>query len=176
MSRPPSRTPSPRVQLPLLDRLIDDAPERAADAPLSPGEALVALRRSVRRDLEALLNARRRWRSWSPALTELRTSSVGYGIPDFVAGAMNDPRQRDALRIEIEATIRRFEPRFASVSVFALETQNPLEPRLRLRIEAVLNAEPVHEAVTFDTVVDASTAEVTVRLPGERVPGERADV
>jgi type VI secretion system protein ImpF len=168
MSKPPSRAPSPRVQLPLLDRLIDDAPEQQIDPPLSPGEALAALRRSVRRDLEALLNARRRWRFWSPSLTELRTSSVGYGIPDFTAGTLNDPRQRETLRAEIEATIRRFEPRFASLSVFALEAQNPLEPRLRLRIEAVLNAEPVHEAVTFDTMVDASTAEVMVRVPGER--------
>ena len=68
------RSRPPRVQLPLLDRLIDDAPEQHdRQAAVAPAEALAALRRSVRRDLEALMNARRRWRSWSPALTELRT-------------------------------------------------------------------------------------------------------
>ena len=53
----------PRAQIPLLDRLIDDAPEVAHDPPLSAVETATILRRSVRRDLEALLNARRRWRS-----------------------------------------------------------------------------------------------------------------
>jgi type VI secretion system protein ImpF len=168
MSTSLSRNPPPRVRLPLLDRLIDDAPEQRTDPPLSPGDALRLLRRSVRRDLEALLNARRRWRSLPPHLTELRTSSVGYGIPDFSAGALNDPRQRESLRAEIEMTIRRFEPRFAALSVSTVEGDDPLEPRLRLRIEAVLHAEPAIETVTFDTVVDTSTAEVTVRVHGER--------
>lgn len=122
----------------------------------------------IRRDLEALLNARRRWRSLPPHLTELRTSSIGYGIPDFSAGVLNDPHQRDSLRAEIEATIRRLEPRFATLSVSVVEGKDPLEPRLHLRIEALLHAEPAFEPVIFDTVVDASTAEVTVRVLGER--------
>ena len=176
MSMSFSRNSPPRARLPLLDRLIDEAPEQRTDPPLSPGDALLLLRRSVRRDLEALLNARRRWRSLPPHLTELRTSSVGYGIPDFSSGTLNDPRQRESLRAEIEMTIRRFEPRFATLSVFAVESDDPLEPRLRLRIEALLHAEPAHETVTFDTVVDASTAEVTVRVLGERMSAERNDV
>ena len=47
-----------RAQLPLLDRLIDDAPDTERDPPLSSAEAMGALRRGVRRDIEALLNAR----------------------------------------------------------------------------------------------------------------------
>jgi type VI secretion system protein ImpF len=176
MSTSLSRNPPPRVRLPLLDRLIDDAPEQHADPPLSPSDALLLLRRSVRRDLEALLNARRRWRSLPPHLTELGTSSVGYGIPDFSAGALSDPRQRESLPAEIEATIRRFEPRFGALNVSAVQGDNPLEPRLRLRIEALLHAEPARETITFDTVVDASTAEVTVRVLGERTAAERVDV
>jgi type VI secretion system protein ImpF len=168
MIPPAARTPPPRAQLPLLDRLIDDAPEQKADPPLSPGEALAVLRRSVRRDLEALLNARRRWRPWPAHLAELDTSSIGYGIPDFTAGVLNDPRQRESLRAEIEATIRRFEPRFAALSVSVVDGPDPLEPALRLRIEALLHAEPAHEPIAFDTLVDATTAEVTVRTPGER--------
>ena len=57
-----------RAQLPLLDRLIDEAPEQLHDAPISTGEAMSILRRSVRGDIEALLNSRRRWRSWQAAL------------------------------------------------------------------------------------------------------------
>ena len=58
--------------LPLLDRLIDEAPEKAQDTPISPSEAMSILRRSVRRDIEALLNSRRRWRSWQATFKEFR--------------------------------------------------------------------------------------------------------
>ena len=156
-----------RAQLPLLDRLIDEAPEQAQDAPLSPGEALGALRRSVRRDIEALLNARRRWRSWPPALTELAVSPLNYGIPDCTGGTYHGPGEREALRREIEDTIRRFEPRFRSVRVTLVTSENKLEPTMRLRIEAMLHAEPAPEPVTFDTVVDPVTADVVVRARDE---------
>ncbi|MGH7084641.1 MAG: hypothetical protein ACREFN_06580, partial [Acetobacteraceae bacterium] len=56
-----ARPVSLRAQLPLLERLIDTAPEQASDPSLSAAEAMAVLRRAVRRDLEALLNARRRF-------------------------------------------------------------------------------------------------------------------
>jgi len=152
-----------RVQPPLLDRLIDDAPDQERDPPLSAAESMTALRQSVRRDLEALLNARRRWRSWPDALTELKTSPIGYGIPDFAAGTFGDPKRRQELRAEIEETIRRFEPRFLSVRVHLVEDRDRLESTLRLRIEAVLHAEPAPESITFDTLVDPSLDDVVVR-------------
>ena len=159
----PGRSESARAQQSLLDRLIDDAPDTPIDAPLSASEAMSILRRSVRRDLEALLNARRRWRPLPRHLAELRLSPLGFGIPDFASGAFNDPRRREILRAEIEDTIRRFEPRFASVRVTLLEARNTLEATLRLRIEALLHAEPAPEPIAFDTTVDATTSEVFVR-------------
>jgi len=152
-----------RAQLPLLDRLIDDAPDQERDPPMSSTEALAVVRRSVRRDLEALLNARRRWRSWPDALTELAVSPLGFGIPDFTSGSFNESSRREKLRADIEATIRRFEPRFVSVKVSLIENENKLEATLRLRIEALLHAEPAPDPVTFDTLVDATTADVYVR-------------
>ena len=162
---PANRGTAARVQAPLLDRLIDDAPDQQLDPPVSAGDSLVALRNSVRRDLEALLNARRRWRSWPAHMTQLATSPLGYGIPDFASGAFNEARRQEELRSEIEETIRRFEPRFLSVRVHLVDTQERLETTLRLRIEAMLHAEPAPEAVTFDTLVDPTTDEVVVR-PG----------
>ena len=152
-----------RAQLPLLDRLIDDAPDRPRDAPLSAAEAVALLRRGVRRDIEALLNARRRWRSWPQGYTELAQSPVGYGITDFAAGAFNDPAERDRLRLQIEQTIRRFEPRLAQVRVVLIDTDNTLDSTLRLRIEALLRVEPAPEPIVFDTVVDPATAEVQIK-------------
>jgi type VI secretion system protein ImpF len=157
-----------RVQVPLLDRLIDDAPDQERDPAVSATDSMIALRNAVRRDLEALLNARRCWRSWPSRLTELATSPLGYGIPDFASGAFSDAGRREELRIEIEDTIRRFEPRFLSVRVQLVDNRERLETTLRLRIEAVLHAEPAPEAVTFDTLVDPTTDAVVVR-PGNVV-------
>jgi len=152
-----------RPQLPLLDRLIDDAPDVQRDPPLSTGDAAALLRRSVRRDIEALLNARRRWRSWSDGYRELAISPVGYGVTDFAAGAFNDPAQRDQLRAGIEETIRRFEPRLAQVRVILIDSDNTQDATLRLRIEAMLRVEPAPEPIAFDTLVDPATAEVQVK-------------
>ena len=156
------RRSGPRAQLPLLDRLIDDAPSQERDPPMSTGEAMETLRASVRRDLEALLNARRRWRSWPAALTELISSPIGFGIPDFTAGAMNEAGRRDVLRAEVEATIRRFEPRLISVKVSLIEGEDNLDSTLRLRIDGLLHADPAPEPIAFDTRVDATTADVSV--------------
>jgi type VI secretion system protein ImpF len=123
---PGGRGTTARVQAPLLDRLIDDAPDQERDVPSSAGDSMIALRNSVRRDLEALLNARRRWRSWPTRLTQLATSPMGYGIPDFASGAFSDARRREELRLEIEDTIRRFEPRFLSVRVQLIDNKEHL--------------------------------------------------
>lgn len=157
---------APLVTQSLLDRLDDEEPDKPRDPPQSPAESLAALRRNVRRDLEALLNTRRRWRSWPEQFAELGLSPVGYGIPDFAAGAFNDPQRRDQLRAEIEATIRRFEPRLARVRVSLMEG-DPLEARLRLRVDALLRIEPAPERIAFDTLVDAATTEVVVRASAD---------
>jgi type VI secretion system protein ImpF len=152
-----------RAQLPLIDRLIDEAPEKTQDAPISPSEAMVILRRSVRRDIEALLNSRRRWRSWQTTFKEISVSPLNYGIPDCTAGRFHGASERDVLRREIEDTIRRFEPRFRSVRVTLSAQDERKEATLRLRIQAVLHAEPAPEPISFDTIVDPATADVFVR-------------
>ncbi len=152
-----------RVQLPLLDRLIDEAPQNPRDPAMAAAEAMQNLRQSVRQELEALLNARRRWQSPPRELTELAASPIGYGIPDFAAGVFNNEGERDRLRLEIEATIRRFEPRFLSVRVHLIDDDQRLDASLRLRIDAVLHAEPAPEQVTFDTIVDTVNDNVRIR-------------
>ncbi|MGH7122267.1 MAG: type VI secretion system baseplate subunit TssE [Acetobacteraceae bacterium] len=158
-----NRSVSPRAQLPLLDRLIDTAPDQASDPGLSAAEAMAVLRRAVRRDLEALLNARRRFRTLPGGLSELSLSPLTFGIPDCTAGTFVDPRQRDRLRREIEETIRRFEPRFAEIQVTLVTPKDSLEATLRLRIQALLHAEPAPEPVAFDTEVETASLEVSVK-------------
>jgi type VI secretion system protein ImpF len=156
-----------RVELPvgssLLDRLTDADPDQDHDRPIRPAETVVRLRRSVHRDVEALLNARRPWRSVPESCPALRLSPLGYGLPDFTAGAFNDRRQRELLRAEIEATIRRFEPRLTQVHVQLADDGNLLRTTLHLRIDAMLRMHPTPEPIVFDTALDTTTADVTLR-------------
>ncbi len=159
----PRRGQQRQPQMPILDRLIDEAPEQETDVPLTTVAALERLRQSVRRDLEMLLNGKRRSRTYPSHLRELARSAISFGIPDCTAGQFHDKGQREVLRAEIEDTLRRFEPRLVSVRVNLLESTNPVEATLRLQIDALLHAEPAPEPVMFETVVDISTADVTVR-------------
>jgi type VI secretion system protein ImpF len=168
------RPRAPIAQLSLLDRLDDREPERPRDPPASAVESLMALRRSVCRDVEVLLNSRRRWRSWPARYTELALSPVGYGIADFSTGAFNDPGRRDLLRAEIERTIRHFEPRLLRVRVSIVEGGELLEPTLRLRVDATLRTEPAPEPIVFDTFVDPLTAQIVVR-PGAEPAAPEAE-
>ena len=133
---------------------------RQRDPAVSAADSMVALRNSVRRDLEALLNARRRWRSWPTHMTQLGDVADRLRHPGFRLGRVQRRAPARGTAAEIEETIRRFEPRFLSVRVHLIDTQDRLETTLRLRIEAVLHAEPAPEAVTFDTLVDPTTDEV----------------
>jgi len=66
--------------------------------------------------------------------------------------------------VQIEQTIRRFEPRLAQVRVVLVDADNDtLESTLRLRIEALLRVEPAPEPIVFDTLVDPATAEVQIK-------------
>lgn len=152
-----------RVQLSPFDRLLDDAPELDRDRPLSPSEAMSVLKRAVRRDLEALLNAKRGWRSLPGLFPALVNSNAGYGLPDYTAGSMADADARERFRQEIERTIRVFEPRFARIAVRLLDADARLDSTLRLKIEGLLHADPAPEPISFDTIIDAATAEVAVK-------------
>ena len=147
----------------LLDRLIDDRPDQPQDRPQTASESVSRLRASVQRDVEALLNARRPWRSVATAWPLLRTSPLHYGIADFTAGAFNDSAEREVLRADIEEAIRRFEPRLTQIEVQLGENVSPLRATLLLRIDALLLINPQPQAISFDTLIDTTTADVALR-------------
>ncbi len=145
----------------VLDRLLDDA--ASASDPQGGRDPVAELRGAVHRDLEALLNARRPWRG-IPGHAAAQGSSLSYGVPDFTSGALNHRDEREALRHEIELTIRRHEPRLTQVRVRLHDEPDRLRAVLRFRIEAVLRVEPVVAPIAFDTAVHAATAAVVLQL------------
>ena len=112
------------------------------------------LKLSVRRDLESLLNTRRRCIESPADCRELRDSLVEYGIPDFTGLNMSMPAERERARLEIERVIRRYEPRLKNVAVTVQPNVNKFDRTLRLRITGVLRTEPEPERVVFDSELE----------------------
>jgi type VI secretion system protein ImpF len=151
----------------LLDRLLDDEPQRRHELPQSRGQLLRELKHSVRRDLENLLNTRWQCRSVPSELAELQVSLVNYGIPDFSGARLSTTAGREQLRSIVERSVGHFEPRLTKVRVTLLPPNDELDRRLRLRIDAMLRVEPHPEPVVFDSELKraTSTFEVTARDP-----------
>jgi type VI secretion system protein ImpF len=146
----------------VLDRLLDDRPDQAHDPARSRGQNLAILRDAVRRDLEALLNTRRRCLSPPPGLDELATSLVEYGVPEFLSMNAQSGEAREQFRREVEQLIRRFEPRFQTVTVKLVEDPARLDRTLRFRIEALMYADPAPEYVSFDSTLNPANHNFSV--------------
>lgn len=146
----------------VLDRLLDDEPETQTELPKSRNQILRDLKRSVRRDLESLLNTRWRCGSWPPNLDELDLSLVNYGIPDFTGVNMGSPAERERLRHLIEQIVRKFESRFKTVKVQLLANSDEADRTLRFRIDALLYAEPAPEPVMFDSQLEPISNDFSV--------------
>jgi type VI secretion system protein ImpF len=147
----------------VLDRLLDDEPGVRRDPAQTRNQVLRELKQSVRRDLEHLLNTRRRPLPWPATLTDLEDSLVNYGIPDVTGRELTTDDDRERLRALIEAVIRRWEPRFQTVRVHLLDAAETSDRALSFRIDALLYATPAPEPVVFDSALEPATGAIEVR-------------
>ncbi len=146
----------------ILDRLLDDEPQATSEAPRSQAQSLAELKRSVKRDLEWLLNTRHNGVEIAETLEELNESLAVYGLPDLTSLSVRNPNEQNRLAKAIETSLRIFEPRFINVRV-SLEPIDNTDRQLRFRIEAHLDIEPVPEPISFDTVLQVGNGEFAVR-------------
>lgn len=70
---------------------------------------------------------------------------------------------RAALIREIEATIIRFEPRLSNVKVTLHDDADRISRTLQMKVDAVLRADPTPEAISFETLLDPVTRDISVR-------------
>ncbi|HZU22553.1 MAG TPA: type VI secretion system baseplate subunit TssE [Terriglobales bacterium] len=154
MARNPNDT---TVTVSVLDRLID----RDLNTPFEPamGRAAAerALRASVRRDLEWLLNTRRIAVPPDESFTELNRSVYCFGLPDFTAYGIRSQADRNRLLSSLAQVIRTFEPRLTDVHIVPAEKTEGGVNRLHFRIEALLKMDPAPEPISFDTVLELSS-------------------
>ena len=146
-----------RVALPLLDRLMSDSPQTRAGR----GDSMRDLKASLCRDLTALLNTRRAEQDFDPAFEESANSILTFGIMDFTAFNLRNRIDQEAVRLSIERSIRRFEPRLANVSVTVQDT-DPVRPMLRFEISAVMRINGCSEDVYFDAALYRDSRRISV--------------
>ncbi len=163
MAKQPDATP---ILPSVLDRLLGMRGAAEGGAFRSRTQIVREVTQAVRRDLENLLNTRRRCGLIPAGLEELDVSLVTYGLPDFSQFNLQQPEERDRLRAEIEETIRAFEPRFKSVRVAFTSDAQHTERHLRFRIDALLRLQPEPEQVVFDSELEPISSTVEIKAPG----------
>jgi type VI secretion system protein ImpF len=157
---PPPRPDQPLVPS-ILDRLMDDEPDKNIEAPRNRVQLMRELKAAVRRDLEWLLNTRRP-NVEIAGFEELAKSLLNYGLPDFSGTGPISETARTALTSQIREIIRAHEPRLIQVDVELSGENEPLDRTLRFRINALLRADPAPEPVVFDSQIEAGSGEVLI--------------
>lgn len=146
----------------IIDRLLDDEPHLQVEAEKNKHQQLKALRMSVRRDLENLLNARFRMMEPDSNFQELQTSLLNYGLPDLATVNITDIEKKKEFTRYLEKVLREYEPRFKSVKVTYQDNKDNVDRTLRFRVNATLYADPAPEVVVFDSILEPVSRTVNV--------------
>jgi type VI secretion system protein ImpF len=158
----PRWEPEQTVTLSFLDRLVDHEPTAASDPPPSRARSIRQLKASLRRDLEWLLNTRRRPDSADSEFKELEKSLYNYGLEDVTSMSWASHKDRISLTKMIEHAVSIFEPRISRIKVVAVDVSAGAKHVLRFQIEGLLAMDPAPELITFDTVLQLSSGEYQV--------------
>ena len=150
-----------RINLSVLDRLVDFDPELKTEPPPSRSKALRQVKQALKRDLEWLLNTRRVLEV-PDELPLLADSILAYGLPDFSNFSVKSAGDQHDLTLALEATLKRFEPRLEDVVVSVAST-SVLERAFRFKIEARLRIDPVPEPISFDTTLQIGSGNFAVK-------------
>lgn len=147
----------------VLDRLIDHEPGVSTEPAWRQSQNLREFELSVLRDLEQLLNTRQIRSDVPDDLQQIAHSILTYGLPEFSSVGVGSQVEREQLRLAIEQTIRRFEPRLLDVRVILHPLQHDYDSTLRLTIDALLWVDPTPQPISFDTVVHPSAGKCLVQ-------------
>lgn len=163
----PTLSPQERLQPALLDRLIDDEPEKTAESRESRLITVRRLRAAVLRDLAWLFN------SAAPNAEELdlshypevARSTLAYGLPPL-SGTTASGVDTHYLETRIRDAIMLFEPRMvpssldvrASMSSKGLDHHNQIEIEIRGSLWSV----PVPIEMLLRTDLDLETGEINI--------------
>ncbi len=153
-------------QLSLFDRLTEDEEVWNAISDDRETVRINAYREYIRRDVEALLNAHRRFLPLAREFEYARKSILTFGVPDFSNEGYSTKDHREYLRDVIYETLTRHEPRLSNVVVEVVADKEEQEHMLQFKISAFLRGAPENEAILFDTALMATDHSVIVEEGG----------
>jgi type VI secretion system protein ImpF len=150
------------VTLSVLDRLIDQEPDRKLEPPMTRAQSLRELKAALRRDLEWLFNTRCTIEEPPESLREVERSVYNYGVRDTTSLYLRSPKDQDFLTKSIKNAIIFFEPRLMAVKV-TIEPATDEVRGIHFNIEGLLRMDPAPEPVFFDTLLEPSSGEYRVK-------------
>lgn len=162
----PELAPKERLQLSLLDRLSDDAPDEKQEAREKRVISFSKLKELVKRDLSWLLNC-----TASSAHLNLKdysciqSSCLNFGIPDL-SGNVSASLNSKALERELVKCIKHYEPRIipSSLQVKVLRARQEMSAStLSFEISADLWAHPLPLQLFLHTEVDIENSHVSIK-------------
>lgn len=164
--------PQDRLQPSLLDRLIDDEPQKRSEPPERRVLNLARLRECTLRDLNWLFNATQMQAAHElEAYPYVANSVVNYGLPafsGFTASGVDVRWMESALR----QAILDYEPRLLADSVRVkarlVEQEENKHNRLSFDIECRLWAQPAPIALLLHSDVDLESGQTAVNEAGRR--------
>lgn len=149
------------IQTSILDRLIDQEPDVSSKTVQHQLADIRVVKQSVIRDIENLLNTRRKIFPVPEEFREVNNSLFVYGLPDFSSLNPRSPQVKQMLRRDVEQTVARFERRLKNIKV-QIEMSDKMELKIHFRITGILHIEPLSEPVTFDTYFDINKGKYAI--------------
>lgn len=146
----------------LIDRLLDDEPDRAIELAESDERALARCKLGLRRDLEGLLNSKRPLLAAVDAQEGMDKTVVAFGLKDISTEDFSAAGARDRVRRMVAQCIRDHEPRLSNIEVEV--DDGPTSRGIRFRITAVLTVARSSESVVYDASVRPSDRAIAIEL------------
>jgi type VI secretion system protein ImpF len=156
------KEPERVIRRSVLDRLL----QTGEPEPRTWSESVRVLRQAVLRDVEWLLNTRRIADPAPDGLDEVQNSVYHYGLPDVTSVSADSVAARRQLVRQVEACLRQFEPRLASVRVTEAPAERESSRSLRFLVEGMLQMDPEPEPIAFDTVLESGSGRFNVTGTG----------
>lgn len=151
----------------VLERLLDNEPDRTADPLSSISTQVRELREVIRRDIEALLNTRRCPVSPSVHLRELVNSVFTYGVDGFMSANLVTEKAKTTLARKLEHCIAQTETRLTDIRITILKDHVEGQRTLNMRIEAILPLQEVMQTIQFETRLDPSSQRFVIEAQYE---------
>ena len=142
------------VLLSVMDRLLDDDPDRTKELPPGTTELHRKIREAIRRDVESFFNTRKRCVPIPEGYRELSGSLLDYGVPDLIGRNLSSANRRRQFLRELESLLRAHDRRFKSVKITATGDAKGDDRALRFRIDVLMHAEPAPETIIFDSRIE----------------------